>query len=122
MGAEIIAAIIAGIAALTAAGISAGASASSAEELRGGQMEAAALAQREMATQERQTQLKYGLEKQKLELGSLGLREQARQAKRAEDRLTRQEKRQNMASLYTKTNNFLNEAITRDNRLSILWG
>ena len=121
MGVEIVAAIIAGIAALAAAGISAGASASASEELRGGQREAAALAQKESATQERQKQHEYGLQKQSLELGRLGLQEQARVSKRAEDRSMRAEKRQNMASFYAKTNNFLNEAISRDYRLQNIW-
>jgi len=121
MGAEIIAAIIAGVAALAAAGISAGSTASSTEELRGGQREAAALAQKQMAQQQLQGQLQYGLQSQQLTLGKLKEREAARQNKRVEERSLREEKRGNMATLYAKANSFLNDARERDDRLLNIW-
>ena len=117
----IVEAIIAAVALITAAGISAGASASASEELRQGQREATQLGQQELQAQERQKQFEYGLGKQSLELQRIGLKEQERQSKRAEARAQRQEKRQNMAAFYAKTNNFLNSALERDSRLSNIW-
>jgi hypothetical protein len=118
----IVEAIIAAVALIAAAGITAGSSASASEELRGGQKEAAAMYQKEAISQERQKQLEYGLGKQSLELEKIGVQEQARQNKRAEDRAIRQEKRTNMASFYAKANNFLNDEIGRNDRLRSIWG
>ena len=115
-------AIITAIAVIAAAGISAGSSASASEELRAGQKEAIAMDEKTRVSEERSKQSEYLLGKQGLELKRIGVQEEARKNKREEDRLLRQEKRQNMASFYAKTNNFLNDELTRNNRLRSIWG